>query len=218
MDTRAAGCWRVRYGNNPLRERVGQHVIANRTATRPVGRLDAAPQGRPGRRPGNVSGAASGYGRTTPAVGGRSSSSKNGSTSKSSRTQVAARPAPASAQDTEGGRQMIVLRREIGDVLRDARQRQGRTLREVSSAARVSLGYLSEVERGQKEASSELLGSICEALDVPMSLVLREVSDRVAVAEGLLIPDTIPADFATAVLGRQNPEGTTRREDLQPVG
>jgi len=51
-----------------------------------------------------------------------------------------------------------------------------------------------------------------------MSLVLREVSDRVAVAEGLLIPDTIPADFATAVLGRQNPEGTARREDLQPVG
>jgi len=113
---------------------------------------------------------------------------------------------------------MIVLRREIGDVLRDARQRQGRTLREVSSAARVSLGYLSEVERGQKEASSELLGSICEALDIPLSLVLREVSDRVAVAEGLLIPDTIPADFATAVLGRQHPEGTTRREDLQPVG
>ena len=94
---------------------------------------------------------------------------------------------------------MVVFRREIGDVLRDARQRQGRTLREVSSAARVSLGYLSEVERGQKEASSELLNSICEALDVPMSLVLREVSDRVAVAEGLLIPDTVPADLAASV-------------------
>src|SRR5262245_61795819 len=77
-------------------------------------------------------------------------------------------------RDAKGGRQMVVLRREIGDVLRDARQRQGRTLREVSSAARVSLGYLSEVERGQKEASSELLGSICDALDVPLSLVLRE--------------------------------------------
>lgn len=90
---------------------------------------------------------------------------------------------------------MVVLRREIGDVLRSARQRQGRTLREVSSAARVSLGYLSEVERGQKEASSELLGSICEALDVPLWLVLREVSDRVAIAEGLAIPDTVPADL-----------------------
>ena len=47
----------------------------------------------------------------------------------------------------------VVLRREIGEVLRGVRQHQGRTLREVSSQARVSLGYLSEVERGQKEAS-----------------------------------------------------------------
>ena len=80
---------------------------------------------------------------------------------------------------------MVLLREEIGDVLRGARQRQGRTLRDVSSTARVSLGYLSEVERGQKEASSELLLSICEALDVPMSSVLRSVSDRVAVSESL---------------------------------
>ncbi len=94
---------------------------------------------------------------------------------------------------------MVVLRREIGDVLRDARQRQGRTLREVSSSARVSLGYLSEVERGQKEASSELLGSICEALDVPLSIVLREVSDRVAVAEGMRIPDTVPAELERSI-------------------
>ena len=91
---------------------------------------------------------------------------------------------------------MIVLRREIGDVLRSARTGQGRTLREVSSSARVSLGYLSEVERGQKEASSELLGSICGALDVPLSVVLREVSERVAVAEGVVVPDTVPADLA----------------------
>ncbi|MGZ4649366.1 MAG: helix-turn-helix domain-containing protein, partial [Kineosporiaceae bacterium] len=68
---------------------------------------------------------------------------------------------------------MVLLRQEIGDVLRDARRRQGRTLREVSSVARVSLGYLSEVERGQKEASSELLASICGALDVPLSSVLH---------------------------------------------
>jgi transcriptional regulator with XRE-family HTH domain len=94
---------------------------------------------------------------------------------------------------------MVVLRREIGDVLRSARQHQGRTLREVSSAARVSLGYLSEVERGQKEASSELLLSICEALDVPMSVILRDVSDRVAVAEGLVVPDTVPAELSSIV-------------------
>src|SRR5215467_443973 len=78
---------------------------------------------------------------------------------------------------------MILLRRLLGDVLRRQRQRQGRTLREVSASARVSLGYLSEVERGQKEASSELLNSICEALDVNMSLVMREVSDELALAE-----------------------------------
>jgi XRE family transcriptional regulator, stress-response regulator len=80
---------------------------------------------------------------------------------------------------------MIVLRRLVGDVLRRQRQDQGRTLREVSSEARVSLGYLSEIERGQKEASSELLGAICTALDVPLSRLLREVSDEVAVAEAV---------------------------------
>lgn len=75
---------------------------------------------------------------------------------------------------------MILLRRLLGDVLRRQRQRQGRTLREVSSSARVSLGYLSEVERGQKEASSELLSAICDALDVRMSELMREVSDELA--------------------------------------
>ncbi|MFD1656851.1 helix-turn-helix domain-containing protein [Streptomyces caeni] len=78
---------------------------------------------------------------------------------------------------------MILLRRLLGDVLRRQRQRQGRTLREVSSTARVSLGYLSEVERGQKEASSELLSAICDALDVRMSELMREVSDELALAE-----------------------------------
>src|SRR5699024_5173598 len=83
-----------------------------------------------------------------------------------------------------------VLREEIGYVLRDVRQRQCRTLREVSHDARVSLGYLSEVERGQKEASSELLSAITAALDIPLSVMLREVSDRIAVEEAVQIPDT----------------------------
>lgn len=78
---------------------------------------------------------------------------------------------------------MVLLRHLLGDVLRRLRLRQGRTLREVSADARVSLGYLSEVERGQKEASSELLGAICSALGVPLSRVLREVSDGFALAE-----------------------------------
>jgi transcriptional regulator with XRE-family HTH domain len=78
---------------------------------------------------------------------------------------------------------MVLFRRLLGDVLRDRRMRAGMTLREVSAGARVSLGYISEIERGQKEASSELLSSLCAALDVPLSDVLREVSDAVAVEE-----------------------------------
>lgn len=78
---------------------------------------------------------------------------------------------------------MIVLRQVIGDELRRRRQDQGRTLRDVSGAASVSLGYLSEVERGQKEASSELLAAICDALEVPLSDVLASVSNQVARAE-----------------------------------
>ena len=72
---------------------------------------------------------------------------------------------------------MVLLRRVIGDALRARRQGQHRTLREVSTAANVSLGYLSEIERGQKEASSELLAAICDALGARLSELLREVSD-----------------------------------------
>ena len=80
---------------------------------------------------------------------------------------------------------MVLLRRVIGDALRGRRQRQHKTLREVSTTANVSLGYLSEIERGQKEASSELLSSICDALGAQLSEVLREVSDTLALAEQL---------------------------------
>jgi transcriptional regulator with XRE-family HTH domain len=80
---------------------------------------------------------------------------------------------------------MVLLRRVIGDALRARRQGQHRTLREVSTAANVSLGYLSEIERGQKEASSELLAAICDALGARLSEVLSEVSDTLSLAEGM---------------------------------
>jgi transcriptional regulator with XRE-family HTH domain len=86
---------------------------------------------------------------------------------------------------------MVLLRRVIGDALRARRQGQHRTLREVSTAANVSLGYLSEIERGQKEASSELLAAICDALGARLSELLSEVSDTLALAEsmeGVLAP------------------------------
>ncbi|GFG85506.1 MULTISPECIES: transcriptional regulator ClgR [Mycobacteriaceae] len=76
-----------------------------------------------------------------------------------------------------------LLRESVGEVLRQARTAQGRTLREVSDSARVSLGYLSEVERGRKEASSELLNAICSALQVPLSDVLFDAGSRLARAE-----------------------------------
>jgi transcriptional regulator with XRE-family HTH domain len=80
---------------------------------------------------------------------------------------------------------MVLLRRVIGDALRARRQGQHRTLREVSTAANVSLGYLSEIERGQKEASSELLAAICDALGARLSELLSEVSGTLSLAEGM---------------------------------
>jgi transcriptional regulator with XRE-family HTH domain len=81
---------------------------------------------------------------------------------------------------------MVLFRRLLGEVLRTRRISKGQTLRQVSAEARVSLGYISEIERGQKEASSELLASICAALDVPLSEILAEVSDAVALEEAAL--------------------------------
>ncbi|MGB3699256.1 MAG: helix-turn-helix transcriptional regulator [Gordonia sp. (in: high G+C Gram-positive bacteria)] len=89
----------------------------------------------------------------------------------------------------------LLLREAIGDELRRVRTGQGRTLREVSTNARVSLGYLSEVERGRKEASSELLASICGALEVPIGDVLFQVADVMRPARAQLAgPDTLVAD------------------------
>lgn len=102
---------------------------------------------------------------------------------------------------------MVLVRQELGEVLRDFRLQKGRTLRQVASKASVALGYLSEVERGQKEASSEILASVADALETPISVIMREVGDRMAVIEGLAplrpvgtglmsgIPDTLPDDL-----------------------
>jgi transcriptional regulator with XRE-family HTH domain len=70
----------------------------------------------------------------------------------------------------------VKLREALGEALRRRRQAQGRTLREVAAAAGVSLTYLSEVERGRKEASSEVLEAICSALDLILADLLYEVA------------------------------------------
>lgn len=95
---------------------------------------------------------------------------------------------------------MVLVRQEIGDVLRDFRLQKAMTLRQVASRASVALGYLSEVERGQKEASSEILASVADALDTPISVIMHEVGDRLALAEGVnfdraVVPDTLPDEL-----------------------
>jgi transcriptional regulator with XRE-family HTH domain len=88
---------------------------------------------------------------------------------------------------------VVLLRKVIGDVLRGRRQAQHRTLRDVSTAANVSLGYLSEIERGHKEASSELLAAICDALGTGLADVMAEVSTTFAFAEQMTEALAAPA-------------------------
>lgn len=99
---------------------------------------------------------------------------------------------------------MVLARHEMGEVLRDVRLRRGDTLRQVASRASVALGYLSEIERGQKEPSSEILASVAEALDTPLSQIYHEVGNRLAVRERDqrlvgVIPDTVPEELIASV-------------------
>ena len=91
----------------------------------------------------------------------------------------------------------VLLREAIGDRLRRVRTDQHRTLREVSRAAQVSLGYLSEVERGRKEPSSELLAAICAALDLPLDELLRGVAVDIG---GVPAAEPVPTAMVPATL------------------
>jgi XRE family transcriptional regulator, stress-response regulator len=96
----------------------------------------------------------------------------------------------------------VLVRQLIGESLREERIAQARTLREVSKAAQVSLGYLSEVERGQKEASSELLAAICAALDVPLSTVLNVVSEKMAQHEQISSSEQVTSLHAVRAMAQ----------------
>ncbi len=74
----------------------------------------------------------------------------------------------------------MLLRHAIGFVLRRLRQERGKTLRQLADEARISLPYLSEIERGRKEASSEILGVLCRVLDITERQLLTEVADEYA--------------------------------------
>ncbi|MEV0049987.1 helix-turn-helix transcriptional regulator [Saccharopolyspora shandongensis] len=126
----------------------------------------------------------------------------------------------------------VLLREAVGERLRRARTAQSRTLRDVSRAARVSLGYLSEVERGRKEASSELLASICDALDLPLpellvtvagdldeTLVVPSVVGQATSAEidgGRLVPSLIGTELSDAELAKQQLTGAEAGTDAEP--
>ncbi|WP_279106905.1 helix-turn-helix domain-containing protein [Gordonia paraffinivorans] len=94
----------------------------------------------------------------------------------------------------------MLLREALGESLRRVRTQQGRTLREVSTGARVSLGYLSEVERGQKEASSELLAAICDALDVEIADLLLDVGNAMRPEETMRPAEPVAAEAADTAL------------------
>lgn len=103
---------------------------------------------------------------------------------------------------------MLLLREVIGSNLRAHREDQRRSLRDVSGSARVSLGYLSEIERGRKEASSELLASICNALDLRLADLLSDASTDLRGEE--LVENSAPLHAAQADRG---PEVTDRGAD-----
>ena len=101
-----------------------------------------------------------------------------------------------------GARCRLLLREAIGASIRRVRTAQQRSLREVSRRARVSLGYLSEVERGRKEASSELLAAICEALDLPLPELLDDAPTMLRPLPGRQVP--------IGLHGRGDADGSTR--------
>jgi transcriptional regulator with XRE-family HTH domain len=114
---------------------------------------------------------------------------------------------------------MTLLRTQLGNTLRGHRLRQRRTLRDVSGAARVSLGYLSEVERGQKEASSELLASICDALDVELADLLAEISLELrGVGSGAAVRPLADAPAPEAAPAAEQPTAPVSEPALALVG
>jgi transcriptional regulator with XRE-family HTH domain len=114
---------------------------------------------------------------------------------------------------------MILIRRLLGDVLRRKRQDEGRTLRQLAADARISPGYLSEIERGQKEPSSELLAAICDALQARLSEVLHEVSIELAAAElaAQLESERISAPVPPARVGAGNQAAVKSMPLAKPV-
>lgn len=115
------------------------------------------------------------------------------------------------------GRRRPLLRTMMGGVLRRIRLEQGRTLADVARAARVSMPYLSELERGRKEASSEILAAICAALRIDLSDLLAEVGRELAGQRPARVIQLDRARLDRARLDRIRPDGTDGRAAAPPV-
>ncbi len=94
-----------------------------------------------------------------------------------------------------------LLRAMIGDVLRRTRLAQGRTLADVARRARVSLAYLSELERGRKEGSSEVLASVCDALGIELSALVLEAGAELSRESARRARVIRLAEFRTRIAG-----------------
>ena len=105
----------------------------------------------------------------------------------------------------------MLLRRLIGEVLRRTRLAQGRTLREVAATARVSMAYLSELERGRKEVSSELLAAICRALKLSLADLLDQVREELLRLEPQQVPVAPPLRAVPARPASRAPARTAER-------
>lgn len=68
-----------------------------------------------------------------------------------------------------------LLREVVGHLLRCERHRQGRTLAQIAMAGGVSMQHLSDVERGRKDPSSEILAAVAGALGLSVQELLREM-------------------------------------------
>jgi transcriptional regulator with XRE-family HTH domain len=110
-----------------------------------------------------------------------------------------------------------LLRSLVGDVLRRHRQRQRRTLADVARAARVSMPYLSEVERGRKEASSEVLAAVCAALGIDLSDLLAEVWRDLAAEPAVGRGEPNRGELNGGALSRRDPAPAWRRPAARPV-
>lgn len=105
---------------------------------------------------------------------------------------------PVTTQHTLEHRTEPLLRRLVGAVLRERREDQGRTLRDVALDARVSVAYLSEIERGRKEASSEVLVAVCRALGMRLVDLVGAAHAELARHDGRVVVDLTAPRHAPA--------------------